>query len=96
MIRTTKEERSRWIDEYLSSGMPVHQFCNERGLSSCNLYNWLNKSRHAAESKGNFVEVIPKARSEQATYEIQYPNGVELKVKCHISIKELLELIGKC
>lgn len=71
------------IAEQQSSGLPVKQFCNERGLSSWSFYRWRKRLREAGPVR--FALVERRTQHEQgatnADLELVFATGERLRIR---------------
>lgn len=86
-----REEMFTLCREWEASGKNREDFCRERGINLARFAYW--RTQYLAREKtasDDFVAVTPGIAWEM---EIQYPNGVKLKVPKNIPISELKTLI---
>jgi transposase-like protein len=80
--RAKAEQWRERIAEQRSSGLPVKQFCSERGLSSWSFYRWRKQLREAGPVR--FALVERRTRLEQnateADLEVVFATGERLRI----------------
>lgn len=76
--RRTKEDMFPVIEAWQHSGLSKKSFCKQQGIIKSVFFYWYKKYREEKEP-GGFIPITVRA-SESAIVEIQYPNGVILKL----------------
>ena len=80
--RFTKEERSKWLIRFRSSGLTQREFAARNGLKWGTLVQWLARERRASTPPSSFVEVAlpPVGSSEDWVAELNWPSGLRLRL----------------
>ena len=84
------------IESYLAGSQSERAFCTEHGLTRSVFSHWRAKYRRDRESpEGAFVEIHPPAESTGTVQaEIEYPNGVRLRLFGPVDAGLLLTLVS--
>jgi hypothetical protein len=69
------------IARYRQSGLGSRDFCAAEGLVPRTFEKWERRLRRTEGRKGQFVEVPPPVVSEPWAVEVEFPNGVRLRVR---------------
>ena len=70
------------IERYRQSGMGMKEFCVQEGLTLRTFENWYRRTRSAEKPRGHFVEVMsPVLAAGPWAVEVEFPNGVRLRVR---------------
>lgn len=86
-----RQEMFSLVREWENSGKNREDFCKEHGINLGRFAYWRTQYLAREKTTGDdFVAVTPSVASEM---EIQYPNGVKLKVSKNIPVSELKTLI---
>jgi len=86
-----REEMFALCREWEASGKNREDFCREHGINLGRFAYWRSQYLSKEKATGDdFVSVTPGVASEM---EIQYPNGVKLKVPKDIPVSELKTLV---
>jgi len=80
------------LNEFSGSGITAMQFCKERSINKATFYYWKKKLSANKEHPKGFLEIDVSAPIK-AGIEIEYPNGVKLRVLSSLSKTELRRLI---
>lgn len=76
-----RQEMFALVEECLASGEKKMKFCRERGIRRNTFYYWENKYHKAKqEAPEGFLPVEIKGSPIDSPMEIEYPNGVRLKL----------------
>jgi hypothetical protein len=79
--RSAAEWRSL-SERYRQSGMGMKEFWAQEGLTLRTFENWDRRTRRAEKPRGPFVEVRPPVlAAEPWAVEVEFPNGVRLRVR---------------
>ena len=100
----TIEQFRQIHEDWKQSGLSVQQYCENTGLTESRFYYW--KSKLKAESPpsacGSFIPVkmsgkssVYSARktSDKALCEIEYPNGVVVRVTSDMTLDQLRQMV---
>ncbi len=87
------------IEQYLGSGQKQDDFCQAHDLPKSVFVYWLGRYRAVPDSSTEgFVEVVPAERGTAvAGIELEYPNGVKIRLPGEIApgdLKMLINLAG--
>jgi len=79
------------IEQYLDSGQKQDDFCQAHDLPKSVFAYWLARYRAAADSSTEgFVEVVPPERgTATAGIELEYPNGLKIRLPGEIAPDDL-------
>ena len=70
------------IARYRQSGLESRDFCAAEGLVARTFAKWERRLRRKEGTKGQFVELAsPPKVSGQWAVEVEFPNGVRLRVR---------------
>jgi len=70
------------IARYRQSGLGSRQFCEAEGLVPRTFEKWERRLRRNDSEKGKFVEVpAPRGTPSPWAVEVEFPNGVRLRVR---------------
>ena len=98
-------EQSRQIhEEWKQSGLSVQQYCESTGLKESRFYYWRSKLKEESlpSSCGSFIPVkmsgktsvcSAKNASGKALCEIEYPNGVVVRVTTDMTLDQLRQMV---
>lgn len=78
--------------EFQSSGLTRKIFCEQRSVSIHTLAYWLGKIKRENMSSG-FIAVSSGMVHSTSGFELEYPNGVKLRVGTGENIQVLRQLI---
>lgn len=100
----TIEQFRHLYDDWKQSGLSVQQYCENTGLKESRFYYW--RSKLVAESQpagcGNFIPVKLPGKSSlyssghasgKALCEIEYPNGVVVRVTSDMTLDQLRQMV---
>jgi transposase-like protein len=81
--RAKAEQWRERIAEQESSGLPVKQFCNERGLSSWSFYKWRKQLRETGPVRFALVERRTQNQDgvTNAGLELVFATGERLRIR---------------
>lgn len=83
------------VESYLEGHLTQKAFCAKHGISESVLNYWLSKYRgETAEPAEAFIEITPRAVSERALMEINYPHGVCLRLFTPVEPSYLKHLLA--
>ena len=104
MTYMTIEQFRRIHEDWKQSGLSVQQYCENTGLTESRFYYW--KSKLKAESLpsacGSFIPVKMSGKSTvysarntsgKALCEIEYPNGVVVRVTSDMTLDQLRQMV---
>jgi hypothetical protein len=81
-VRRSAAEWRGIIERYRQSGMGIREFCAQEGVMEHRFEQWYRRSRRAEPGKGQFVEVKPPVLATGPwAVEVEFPNGVRLRVR---------------
>ncbi len=93
-------------DEFLSSGLTIRDYCANQHINEAKFYYWQNKLKGLLPPKRGFVPVVfenghhfrsnqvPERNNQEAfSCEINYPNGVSVKLSGLPDIQVLQSLV---
>ena len=91
--RFSREQWSKWLDEFESSGLSVSSFCRQIQVNQNSFYLWRRKLKSESDQNGtgDLVE-IEVQRSEPIRFQLPQGISVELPNQAE-SIRPLLEAI---
>lgn len=102
MDKTTREQNRKdmftLMEQYLLGGQTQEKFCAEHAINPARFYYWLKRYRESRQGEQGFVPVkILSGKQLHAvpTFEIQYPNGVILRLPGTTSPDYLRLLIAR-
>jgi hypothetical protein len=82
---TVQRSAAQWSEimaRYRQSGLGSREFCVAEGLVPRTFEKWERRLRRKEGRKGQFVEVSPpQAGSGPWAVEVEFPNGVRLRVR---------------
>lgn len=94
--RTGKEEYSKIVSEWKSSGLSQRDFCNEYGYAFTRFQRWVWKCKSNKEeipSIGRIRISDQNGVSSETFFEIVYPNGVKLRLNRYPGVEMFSQLI---
>lgn len=101
--KRTKEQMYPLVEAYLESSrtLTVKAFSSSHGIPESVFTYWLSKYRRQMTTDGAFVEVSPSSSvsSTPPLLELQYPNGVRLRMFVPVGASYLTSLVrteGDC
>jgi hypothetical protein len=77
------------VEKYLGSGITQKQFCTEHGLSLVRFQYWHKRYKEHQSEQGGFIPVRishGKQKIIVSNFEIQYPNGIILRLPATASL----------
>jgi hypothetical protein len=81
-VQRSAAQWSEIIARYRQSGLGSRDFCATEGLVPRTFTKWERRLRHQATKKGQFVEIASSPRvSDPWAVEVEFPNGVRLRVR---------------
>ena len=81
-VQRSATQWSEIIGRYRQSGLGSRDFCAAEGLVLRTFAKWERRLRRKEGKKGQFVEVpTPHGMSEPWAVEVEFPNGVRLRVR---------------
>jgi hypothetical protein len=100
----TIEQFRQIHDEWKQSGLSVQQYCENTGLTASRFYYWKSKlkSESLPSACGSFIPVkvtgkpsVYSARnaSGKSLCEIEYPNGVVVRVTSGMTLDQLRQMV---
>ena len=83
------------IAEQQSSGLPVKQFCSERGLSSWSFYKWRKQLQAAGPVRFALVErrAPHEQNATEADLEVIFATGERLRIRCGVDSATLRTVV---
>ena len=89
-----KEQQMRaMISEFRESGLSQRLFCEQRGINLHTFVYWVGKLKQA-DSVSGFISVVQSSVSKpNLGFEIEYPNGVKLRISTSQSLQMIRQLI---
>ena len=96
-VSRSKDEMFPIVEAWRDSGLSKKAFCEERGIVKSIFYYWYKKYREENVS-GGFIPLLPEASQALApghTIEIQYPNGVLLRLPANTPASLVRKYIGQ-
>jgi hypothetical protein len=82
VVQRSAAQWSEIIARYRQSGLGSREFCVAEGLVPRTFEKWERRLRRREGSKGQFVAVPPPlVVSEPWAVEVEFPNGVRLRVR---------------
>ena len=95
--RRTREEMFPVVEAWQDSGLSKKAFCEERGIIKSLFFYWCKKYRE--ENKhGGFVPLtvgVSNSFAQGHSIEIQYPNGVVLKLPANTPASLVRQYAGQ-
>ncbi len=92
---TRKEQMQLLVDEFKLSGLSRNGFSRAKNINYGTFKYWHNKlDSKPAPEKSNFVKVVAIAKSTPQKLEIEYPNGVKLRLDYSGDIAAIGQLIN--
>lgn len=82
------------IAEFDKSGKSRINFCNDAGIGIHKFKYWENKLRVAEQPPSGFLAVQTKRSESRSDIELEYPNGVKLRLKNDAGLELLKSLIN--
>jgi len=95
--RRTKEEMFPVVEAWQHSGLSKKSFCKEQGIVKSVFFYWCKKYREENES-GGFIPLnsgVSHAIAPGYSIEIQYPNGVVLKLPANTPASLIRHYVGQ-
>jgi hypothetical protein len=95
--RRTKEEMFPVVEAWQNSGQSKTSFCEERGIIKSVFFYWCKKYMEEHE-QGGFVPLnlgTSQAFAQGHSIEIQYPNGVVLKLPANTPVSLVRHYVGQ-
>ena len=100
----TMEQFRLIYDEWKQSGLSVQQYCESSGLTASRFYYWSSKLKEESlpTSCGSFIPVKMSGKSSvysarnasaKALCEIEYPNGVVVRVTSDMTLDQLRQMV---
>ena len=104
MTYMTIEQFRQLHEEWKQSGLSVQQYCESTGITESRFYYWRSKLKEESlpTSCGNFIPVKTSGKSSihsaknasgRALCEIEYPNGVVVRVTSDMTLDQLRQLV---
>ena len=104
MTYMTIEQFRQIYDDWKRSGLSVQQYCENTGLTESRFYYWRAKiqAESLPSSCGSFIPVkmsgktsvcSAKNASGKALCEIEYPNGVVVRVTTDMTLDQLRQMV---
>ena len=104
MTNMTIEQFRQIYDDWKQSGLSVQQYCENTGLTESRFYYWRAKiqAESLPSSCGSFIPVkmsgktsvcSAKNASGKALCEIEYPNGVVVRVTTDMTLDQLRQMV---
>ena len=98
------EQFRQIYDEWKQSGLSVQQYCEKTGLAEGRFYYWRSKLKAAPMpvACGSFIPVKMSGKSSvysarnasaKALCEIEYPNGVVVRVTSDMTLDQLRQMV---
>lgn len=83
------------IREWEQSGQSQKVFCQARNIAHSKFYYWLRKLRNqqAPDNQADFIAVHIRQNKNAVDLDIQYPNGVILKLHSPVDLVMLKTLL---
>jgi transposase-like protein len=81
--RTVEERTAYWrqrVNEQERSGIPVQQFCKERGITEQSFYVWRKRLRKQEPARFALVETEPVRHSPKTGLELVLVTGERLRI----------------
>jgi hypothetical protein len=94
--RRTKEEMFPVVESWQTSGLSKKAFCEEQGIIKSVFLYWCRKYMEENEQCG-FVPLTtggPLSLTQIHSIEIQYPNGVVLKLPSNTPVSLVRQYVG--
>ena len=83
--RKTRRSAAEWrtiCERFTRSGLGVAEFCAREAIAESRFKQWYRRSRGAAQTKGQFIELLPAAPAgSQWEVEIELPTGARLRLR---------------
>ncbi|MGX5687408.1 IS66 family insertion sequence element accessory protein TnpA [Arcticibacter tournemirensis] len=67
------------VERWRQSGLSQRAFCQELGMKVGTFAYWVSRTKEEEKKKG-FIPLVPPQGSMGTEVEINYPNGVRIKV----------------
>jgi hypothetical protein len=95
--RRTKEEMFPVIEAWQNSGLSKRAFCEEQGIVESVFFYWSKKYREENEQYGFIPLTVGASHSftQSHSIEIQYPNGVVLKLPANTPVSLVRQYVGQ-
>ena len=81
------------IAEQGASGVSAIRFCEDKNINRSKFYYWKKKLADSQEVSDGFVAINVNPRHQDASFVIEYPNGVKLHLQSKVSQSLLRESI---
>jgi len=94
--RRTREEMFPIVESWQQSGLSKKTFCEEQGIVKSVFFYWCKKYREENE-QGGFVPLTtggPHAFAQSHFIEVQYPNGVVLRLPASTPANLIRQYVG--
>jgi hypothetical protein len=82
------------IVEQERSGLTVHRFCEERGLSEPNFYIWRKRLRKRESEPVRFALVETSQRPREAGLELVLATGERLRISAGVDVATLRSVLA--
>lgn len=95
--RRTREEMFPIVESWQQSGLTKKAFCKEQGIIKSVFFYWYKKYREENES-GGFIPLnsgVSHAIAPGHSIEIQYPNGIVLRLPANTPTNLVRQYIGQ-
>lgn len=94
--RRTREEMFPVVESWQESGLSKTVFCKERGIIKSVFFYWCKRYQEEND-QGGFIALTPGGHilSQGQFIEIQYPNGVVLKLPANTPASHVLHYAGQ-
>jgi hypothetical protein len=95
--RRTKEEMFPMVELWQHSGLSKKRFCEEKGIVKSVFHYWYKKYREE-DGQGGFIPLIadtPHSGIQGPSIEVQYPNGVVLKLPASTPASLVRQYVGQ-
>ena len=98
----TIEQFRQLHGEWKQSGLSIQQYCEKTGLTESRFYYWRSKLKEEPlpTSCGSFIPVkmsgkssVYSARNASGLCEIEYPNGVVVRVTSDMTLDQLRQMV---
>lgn len=80
------------VSEFRESGLSQRIFCEQRGINLHTFVYWVGKLKQA-DSVSGFIAVESSVSKPNVGFEIEYPNGVKLRIATSESLQMIRQLI---
>jgi hypothetical protein len=90
----SKDQKMREVIlEFSKSGLSRKVFCEQRGINLHTFVYWLGKIKQDNLFSG-FIAVEPLAKKTALDIELEYPNGVKLRIAVAENLQTIHQLIA--